>query len=136
MSETSSPDVASAESGTVNEQTETNTPQSNEQDGSVPYDPTALLAFGAMQVETHELVRALFAIFDQHAWLALGLIADPRTGEPRADLPAAQLAIDCAHFILGKVDAGLTDSERRDAHRRLNDLRVNYLAKLKESSGA
>lgn len=135
MSETSSPDFTPAEHGAANEPVETDATRSSEQD-STPYDPTALLAFGAMQVDTRELVRTLFAIFDQHAWLALGLIADPRTGEPRTDLPAAQLAIDCAHFILGKVDAELTEGERRDAHRRLNDLRVNYLTKLKESSGA
>ena len=63
---------------------------------------------------------------------AMGLVSDPRTGKSEKDLSAAQLAIDCVQFLIGKVENDLSESERRDAQRRLNDLRMNYVAKLRE----
>jgi hypothetical protein len=97
-------------------------------------DPAFLVTFGAMQMPPRTLAKALLAVFDQHAWVALGLVASPQTGEPQPDLPAAQLAIDCVHFLLGKAEPELTEEERRDAHRRLNDLRMNYLLKKQASN--
>lgn len=148
MSDTSSPDfsvvdrrrAASPENPVENQSADTQPQPASvdntaESEANMPFDPSALVMFGAMQVETRDLVRMLFAVFDQHAWLSLGLIADPVTGELRADLPAAQLAIDCAHFVLGKIEPELSENELRDARRRLNDLRVNYLSKMKENSG-
>lgn len=96
-------------------------------------DPVTLLAIAGMQTDTLTLAQTLIAIFDGHAWRAMGLMASPKTGETQVDLPAAQLAIDCVQFLLGKVENHLSDSERREAQRRLTDLRMNYLAKLRET---
>jgi hypothetical protein len=95
-------------------------------------DPALLLSLAAMQLDVSTLARLLISVFDGQAWRAMGLLADPRTGEARKDLPSAQLAIDCVQFLLGKVEAGLPDDERREVQRRLNDLRMNYLSKLRE----
>lgn len=95
-------------------------------------DPVTLLALAAMQLETRNLAKALLAVFDGHAWRHLGLVASPGTGETQKDLPSAQLAIDCVQFLLTKVESDLTDAERRESQRRLTDLRMNYLAKLRE----
>ena len=95
-------------------------------------DPALLLSMIGMQMDTRMLATALIAIFDGHAWRGLGLIANPMTGEVRKDLPSAQLAIDTVAFLLGKIESSLPDSERRDAQRRLSDLRMNYLNKLRE----
>ncbi len=95
-------------------------------------DPAMLFSYVAMQMDTPALIMALSAVFDGHAWRSLGLIADPRTGTTQKDLPNAQLAIDAVQFCLSKVEANLSETERRDANRRLNDLRMNYLAKLRE----
>lgn len=100
-------------------------------EGGAP-NPAMLLSFAALQMDLPSLMRTLTAVFDGHAWRALGLIADPATGETNKDLPAAQRAIDCVQFLLGKLDAELSDAERRELQRRLNDLRMNYLAKLRE----
>jgi hypothetical protein len=108
-------------------------PEAGEQErGGFP-DPALLLSMAALQMDTSTLMTALLAIFDGQAWRSMGLIADPRTGEVQKDLPSAQLAIDCVQFLLSKVEGLLTDSERRDAQRRLSDLRMNYLVKLRES---
>lgn len=95
-------------------------------------DPAVLFSYVAMQMDTSALVQALTAVFDGHAWRSLGLIADPRTGTTQKDLPSAQLAIDVVQFCLSKVEGSLSEAERRDANRRLNDLRMNYLAKMRE----
>ncbi len=101
-------------------------------------DETALpnaalhLSMAAMHLKTKDLVNALIPVFDAHAWQNMGLIANPMTGEANKDLPAAQLAIDAVQFLLGKAENSLSDTERRDLQRRLNDLRMNYLAKLRE----
>src|SRR5689334_10432159 len=58
-------------------------------------DPALLLSMAAMHLDTASLISALLAVFDGHAWRALGLVAHPATGEVNKDLPAAQLAIDC-----------------------------------------
>ncbi len=99
--------------------------------GDLP-DPATLFSYVAMQMDTAALAMALTAVFDGHAWRALGLVADPRTGTAQKDLPSAQLAIDIVAFCLSKVEGALSESERRDANRRLTDLRMNYLAKLRE----
>ena len=97
-------------------------------------DPTMLLSMAAMQMETPVLATALLSIFDGHAWQAMGLIAHPLIGDMRTDLPAAQLAIDCVAFLLGKVEGCLSEAERREAQRRLSDLRMNYLARRRDAS--
>ena len=108
------------------------TPESEDEKYPLP-DPTLLLSMAAMQMDTRSLVAALMPLFDSMAWRAIGLIADPKTGEPNKDLPAAQLAIDCVQFLLSKIEGDLSDADRRDAQRRLSDLRMNYLAKLREA---
>lgn len=129
-----SPDPAANTSSQEATSADTAGAASVERGEEVPYDPVSLVLFGAMQMETRELLHALFGVFAQHAWIAMGLIADPRTGEPRVDLPAARLAIDCAHFLLDRIRAELSEEERRDAERRLNDLRMNYLMKSEQKS--
>ncbi len=90
-----------------------------------------LFSFAAMQMELPDLLLSLTAVVDGHAWRALGMIAHPMTGVIEQDLPAAQTAIDTFQFLIGKVESRVPDAERREMHRRLNDLRVNYLARLK-----
>jgi hypothetical protein len=104
-----------------------------ESGGEEPFvpDPAMLLTFSAAQIETRDLTRLLVAIFDSHAWRNMGLIADPASGEPKEDLAAAQLAIDCVQFLLGKVEKDFSESERREAQRRLSDLRMNYVTKAR-----
>ena len=103
------------------------------QEGLPALDPVMLLSLAAMQLDARTFVQMLLGVFDAYAWQAMGLVANQATGETQKDLPAAQLAIDCLQFLLGKVDADITEPERREVQRRLNDLRMNYVAKLRES---
>ena len=120
-------------------ETEPNTEPASESEAESPEatpempDPAFLLSYVAMQMDTHALADALLAIFDSHAWRSMGLVSDPRYGETRKDLPSAQLAIDCLRFLLEKVGDTLPADEKRDAQRRLNDLQMNYLARMREN---
>lgn len=103
----------------------------SDQDQRLP-DPTALLNYVAMQMDSRLLAGGLLGVFASHAWRALGLMPHPVTGDIKMDLPEAQLAIDCVQFLLGKVEKDLPEPERREMHRRLNDLRMNYLDRMRK----
>ena len=105
--------------------------ESPEQDERMP-DASSLLAMAAMHMDTTSLVQVLLSVFHGHAWRSMGLVADP-DGEVKKDMPSAQLAIDCFAFLHGKVENTLDEADKRDVQRRLMDLRLNYVAKLKES---
>lgn len=94
-------------------------------------DASSLVAMAAMQMPTGDLIHALIAVFDNHAWRSMGLIAD-FTGEVQKDMAAAQTAIDCLAFLLGKIESSIDETEKRDIQRRLMDLRMNYVTKLRE----
>lgn len=125
--EASDEQAAGAGQPTDTEQSEPEMPGARD----VP-DPGFLLSLAAMQLSPREMLRSLLPLFDIYAWQGLGLIARPGEGEATRDLPAAQLAIDCVQFFYGKVEADLSDTERRELQRRLTDLRMNYLEKLRE----
>jgi len=107
-------------------------PEDAEDDLSDLPDPAFLFSIAALRMSPVTLARTLLAVFDAKAWQAMGLTADPMTQEAVKDLPAAQLSIDSVQFFLDKVEQTFTEEERRDARRRLNDLRVNYLNKVRE----
>jgi len=101
--------------------------------GEAVPDPAAFLAYVTMQMDVRSLASALLSVFDGQAWRAMGLVADPMTGQTKKNMPDAQIAIDCVQFLLGKVENELPEPERREMQRRLNDLRMNYVMKLRES---
>jgi hypothetical protein len=96
-------------------------------------DPALLIAMAAMQTSPQELLALLAPSFDSQARRALGLIADTQTGELSLDLDTAKVAIDAVQFCLGKAEPALEPAEHREMMRRLNDLRLTYVAKLQTS---
>ncbi len=95
-------------------------------------DPSFLLSYAAMHLPTPELMKTILAIADGHAWRNLGLVAG--LNGIQTDLPSAQLAIDLFQFLFNKLESGLEEEEKRETARRLNDLRMNYLAKSRETN--
>lgn len=118
---------SSAEASLSQPTADTASPKSEE---GMP-SPEMLLPLIALQMEVKQLALALVGIFDAHAWRALGLHANPKTGQAEENLPAAQLAIDCMQFLLSKVERDLPEQELRELRRRLTDLRLNYAARAK-----
>lgn len=96
-------------------------------------DPVLLLSLAAVHMDVFAFAQSLLGVFDAYAWQAMGLIAHPITQETRRDLPAAQMAIDCVQFLISKIESRLSEPDRRELSRRLNDLRMNYLTKQQET---
>ena len=66
-------------------------------------------------------------IMNQGAWISLGLLSDPATGQIDQNLGQAQLAIDTVAFLAERVENELDDETRRDLRTLVRDLRLNYV---------
>ena len=101
-----------------------------DEQGGYP-DPTQLFVYAGIHLNTLDMLKALVHICDTHAWKNMGFVAN-ESGVVTSDLPSAQLAIDSLSFLIGKIEKTLPQSDARELQRRLNDLRVNYLTKVRE----
>lgn len=81
-----------------------------------------------------EVLAYSFNLFASFAWQAMGFVPDPATGKTRVALDEAQMAIDCADFIAGKLRTRIEPEARKDIERILRDLKVNFLDKRAETS--
>ena len=109
---------------------------SEPESGADPFglpDPALLIAMAAMQTSPQELMGLLAPAFDSQARRALGLIADTQTGELSPNMDAAKAAIDAVQFCLSRAELTLEAAEHREMLRRLNDLRLTYVAKQQSS---
>ena len=66
-------------------------------------------------------------ILNQGAWISLGLISDPSTGQIEADLAQAKAAIDSVAFLAERVDSELDDQTRRELRNLVRDLQLNFV---------
>ncbi|MCC6731321.1 MAG: DUF1844 domain-containing protein [Chthonomonadales bacterium] len=66
-------------------------------------------------------------ILYQGAWIAMGLVNDPVTGQVERDLAEARLLIDSAGALAEQVQPHVDDATRRDLKNLISDLRVNFV---------
>lgn len=66
-------------------------------------------------------------ILHQGAWVALGLVADPATGQVEQDLDSARAAIDGVVFLVEKIEPSLDENTRREIRRVVSDLQINFV---------
>ena len=124
--------VPEAAPSTASSSPEGSDPDMGEDPFGMP-DPALLIAMAAMQTSPQELLGLLAPAFDSQARRALGLIADTQTGELSPNMDAAKAAIDAVQFCLSRAEPSLDAAEYREMQRRLNDLRLTYVAKLQTS---
>jgi hypothetical protein len=86
------------------------------------------------------LLHYSLQLFAQHAWVSLGLVADPATGQSRADLAEARVAIDTVSDLASRLESAPADvipsNARRDLRNLVNDLRLNYVNQKQAASPA
>ncbi len=77
------------------------------------------------------------SILASQAWQLLGLIADQSTGEARADLVQAKVAIDAAGDLAARLEAApeasVPDAMKRELRTLMQDLRLNFVAQQGQS---
>ncbi len=66
-------------------------------------------------------------ILHQGAWIGMGLVPDPATGQMERDLAGAREAIDAVVFLAERVKDQIDDSTQRELQNLVNDLRLNYV---------
>ncbi len=67
------------------------------------------------------------------AWLRMGLVANPATGEIERDLPQARVAIDTAAFLADKLKNVVAPEERVPLQSLISDLQVNFVEQTKRN---
>lgn len=83
---------------------------------------------GAMpRLNVRDRLLMCIDILNQGAWISLGLISDPTTGQVEKDLPQAKVAIDSVAFLAGKVELELDEETRRELRNLVRDLQLNYV---------
>jgi hypothetical protein len=66
-----------------------------------------------------------------HAWLRMGLVANPVTGMIERDLTQAKVAIDTAVFLAGQIEGVLPPEERLPLRAMISDLQINFVEQSK-----
>jgi len=66
-----------------------------------------------------------------HAWLRMGLVANPVTGMIERDLAQARVAIDTAVFLAGQIEGVLPPEERLPLRAMISDLQINFVEQSK-----
>lgn len=84
------------------------------------------------RTDVYTLLRYTLELYLTSAWQHMGFLPDPATGQTHIALDEAQIAIDCADFLIGKLQPRLEPEEKREYERRLRDLKLNFLAKSNE----
>jgi hypothetical protein len=83
---------------------------------------------GAMpRLNVRDRLLMCIDILNQGAWISLGLISDPATGQVEADLPQAKAAIDSVAFLASRVEQDLDDETRRELQNLVRDLQLNFV---------
>ena len=108
------------------------------------YDEQSLDAMDEMQAEMNggmdgggalPDVYSVLALFLQElrslAWLRMGLVANPSTGQIERDLDQARIAIDTVSFLAQQLDAVVAPEEKLPLKALVSDLQINFVEQSK-----
>lgn len=91
------------------------------------------------QMETQELpdIYSVLALFlgelRNLAWLRMGLVANPGTGQIERDLAQAKIAIDTVGFLAGQLEGVVPPEEKLPLRALVSDLQMNFVEQSKKS---
>ena len=80
-------------------------------------------------------VYSVLALFLQElrslAWLRMGLVANPSTGQIERDLEQARIAIDTVAFLAKQLEPAVAPEERLPLKALVSDLQINFFEQSK-----
>lgn len=79
-----------------------------------------------------ELVVMMIDQLAAVAWQKMGLQPDMLSGTVDKNLPAAKIAVDAVAALVPLVENQLEESDRREMHNLVRNLRLNFVEKSKE----
>jgi hypothetical protein len=82
--------------------------------------------------QTGRIVGYLTEMFRFQAWVAMGKVTNPMTGEVERDLGSARAAIDLLAELETKTEGNRSGDETKILQGVLTELRMNYLDEMKK----
>jgi hypothetical protein len=68
------------------------------------------------------------------AWLRMGLVANPGSGQIERDLPQAKVAIDTVAYLASKLEPVVPPEERLPLKALVSDLQINFVEQSKRGA--
>jgi hypothetical protein len=82
--------------------------------------------FDITSLDTYDLLSFFISILSAQTWQHTGLRVKPGTDKTQKDLERAKVAIDCAAFLMEKLEPHVEDKDREALKGLLADLQINY----------
>jgi hypothetical protein len=109
-------------------ETESETPVGAEEEAEVEPSWGDLPNFNPLAgITTPGILQMTFGLLSERAWIDMGLVADPGTGEVTKRIDEAKLAIDVVGDLARHMEPLATPDERREIQRVVTDLRLNFV---------
>jgi hypothetical protein len=83
------------------------------------------LGLGAITVTG--VLQWTFGILAERAWVCLGLVPDPMTGQMHRDMSEAKRAIDVVADLGKHLSSVANSDQQREIQSMISDLRINYV---------
>ena len=80
-------------------------------------------------------LRMMINLLNEQAWISLGLMPNPMTGQVRQNLPECRRAIDVLADLGKHLEPDATPEELREFQTLLSNLRLNYVRQSQTPSG-
>jgi hypothetical protein len=84
----------------------------------------------APEIRALDVLHYAIGMFNDVAWMKLGIRTNPATGETQADLPDAKLAIDALNALVQLTEGRLDPHEVRDMKNLVASLQMNYVQRM------
>lgn len=78
-------------------------------------------------ITTPGILQMTFGLLSERAWIDMGLVADPGTGQVTKRIDEAKLAIDVVGDLARHMEPLANPDERREIQRVVTDLRLNFV---------
>jgi len=82
---------------------------------------------GMPDLSVGNILRMTLGLLSEAAWVKMGLIPNPLTGQMDRDLGEARRAIDAVTDMARHVEASATPDEKREIQVMLSNLRLNFV---------
>lgn len=102
-------------------------PDAAAEETEAPMPDEEALPEEALQIDMYGILRMMFGMCVEQAWVHLGLQLAPGAKETKTDLPQARLAIDTVAYIQQALGESLSAAERREVEQTLTTLRMNFV---------
>lgn len=89
--------------------------------------------FGGMpKLGVPDILRMSLNMLNEKAWIHMGLIPDPLTGQLDRDLTQARLAIDALADLAKHLEPHSEGAEKREIQVMVSNLRINYVQQSRQ----